>query len=162
MILELSSPSSVAPKRKRFRLYSVLFWLLVIGFSSTTFAGHWADSVFDQITNNSFIHLRHVDPYRRYLVHFMAEKNVHLTMFTVFAILLYQLLGDTKSKTAVVLTFGCCVGIFSEILQSFFPGRDPTVRDAAINLSGTCLGVLICLIANRLRRRVAKRPSTSI
>lgn len=155
MILELPSLPSATPARNRFRLWPVLLWLLVIAFSSTSIAGHWADHAFDRLTNNSFLHLRQIDPYRRYLVHFMAEKNVHLTMFTIFAVLFYRLLGNTRSKAALVLVFGCCVGIVSEILQGFFPGRDPTVRDAAINLSGTCLGVLICLIADRFRRRFA-------
>lgn len=136
----------------------VLFWLLVIAFSSTSAAGHWADVVFDRVAGAPFLHFRTLDPYRRSMIHFLAEKDIHLCMYAVFSALLYWSLGFTRSKALLVLGIGCAVGIGSELFQRFFPARDPSLRDVAINFAGTCLGVVICLVAVRLRRRTALSP----
>jgi VanZ family protein len=156
MALETSLPLNPVTKSNVQRLAAVLLWVVVIALSSTSFAGRWADIVFDQVASAPWFHFHSLDMYWRSMIHFLAEKDFHLWMYSIFAALLYWSLGSIKSKAAWVLGMGAAVGIGSEILQSVFPGRDPTVRDALINLAGTGLGVALCYAAARLSRTPEK------
>lgn len=75
------------------------------------------------------------------LVHLLADKGVHVSLFFVLALLLWKTLPDAQWKIARILLLGAAVGSASEFLQSFFPGRDPALRDVLINLGGTAVGV---------------------
>ena len=82
--------------------------------------------------------LRH--PYHgwQYLI---VDKGFHVTLFFILALLLCRALLPFPRRTLVVLAYGAVVGSCSEYLQSFFPGRDPALRDVLINLGGTALGL---------------------
>lgn len=118
----------------------VLFWLSLIAFSSTSWAGHWADSAFETVIGKPF-HLRSWEPENRSLIHFVAEKNVHLFLFAILGALLYWIFGSMERRTSLVLGIGSAIGIGSELLQMFFPKRDPSLRDVLINVTGIALGV---------------------
>src|SRR4051812_37152209 len=74
-------------------------------------------------------------------LHLAADKGLHVTLFAVLAILLHRAMVDPRNKVFRILSFGLVVGCCSEYLQSFFPDRDPAIRDVFINLVGTGLGV---------------------
>lgn len=76
--------------------------------------------------------------------HFVLKKAVHMTLFLVFAFLLTQALeGNRRQIVLMTLLAGGLTGCLSELLQNFFPGREPTVRDALINLTSTGIGALL-------------------
>ncbi len=63
-------------------------------------------------------------------------------MFFILALLLCQALPSGRRKEYQVIAAGAIIGSCSEYLQSFFPGRDPAIRDVLINVAGTALGLL--------------------
>lgn len=130
---------------------AVAAWLGVIAFSSTSMAGQGSEQAFFSLSSVLF---RYLHPsYTEYLtIHFLADKGVHVTLFAVLGILLWQAIPSWRWNAAIILAAGAVVGSFSEFLQSFFPGRDPAIRDVLINIGGTALGLVICFVISRLRR----------
>jgi VanZ family protein len=122
---------------------ALLAWVGVIFFSSTSLAGKASDTT---LTRFAVAHIRPYDIYDLYHrchVLFLAEKNVHLTMFIVLAMLIWRILPDMPHKAAVVFLCGTVIGCCSELAQCLFPGRDPAVRDVLINALGTGIGTAI-------------------
>ena len=92
-----------------------------------------------------------------FVLHLVADKGLHVTLFAVLAFLLWQAYASKQRKIVWILLTGLVVGSCSEFLQRFFPGRDPAVRDVLINLGGTALGVCLILLLNRQRTAAARR-----
>lgn len=84
-------------------------------------------------------------------IHFVAHKSVHVALFLVFAVLLWNALPEIRWKFALIVLIGLVAGTCSELLQRLFPDRDPSVRDVLINVSATVLGAAICLARKRER-----------
>ena len=76
-------------------------------------------------------------------VHLLADKGFHVTLFLVLAVLLWKALPPGSWKVAGILILGAIMGSASEFLQSFFPGRDPAIRDVLINIAGTAIGATL-------------------
>jgi VanZ family protein len=138
---------------------AVAGWLGVIAFSSTSAAGEGSERAFWSLSSFLF---RYVNPSHRLMValHLVADKGVHVTMFAVLAILLWKAVPPRAWKAAAILFAGAFVGSGSEFLQSFYPDRDPAIRDVVINIGGTAVGLLICFAASRWhsrRREIARR-----
>jgi len=131
---------------------AVLGCLSVIFFSSTSIGGAWATAGFRWMASRFLIHLHEgTPPYR--MVSFMAEKCFHLIVFAVFAMLVWKITPEILGKPFAILALGLVVGTTSELLQSLFPGRDPTFRDVVINLAGTVVGAAISLTFFKSRRQ---------
>lgn len=119
---------------------AVLAWIGVIFFSSTSIAAEWSETAFHFISHLLFRRLTTDDPSYNW-IHLIADKGFHVTLFSVLAILLWNLLANPRWKIARILVVGAIVGSCSEFLQRFFPGRDPAVRDVLINIAGTGVGI---------------------
>jgi VanZ family protein len=118
-------------------------WVCLVLFSSTSLAGQWADFAFHAIIGSSGSAM---NDHFTGVLHLIADKGFHVFMFAVLALLLSQVFeARTRSTAASVLVIAGVVGISSEVLQAFFPDRDPAIRDVLINFSGALLGVLINL-----------------
>ncbi|MGH9583304.1 MAG: VanZ family protein [Bryobacteraceae bacterium] len=131
---------------------AVAAWLGVIGFSSTSAAGQDSEQAFFSLSSILFKYL-HPNYTEARVIHFLADKGVHVAMFAELAILLWQAIPEWRWKIVAILLAGGFIGSCSEILQSFYPDRDPAIRDVLINLGGTALGIGICFAALRFRRR---------
>lgn len=138
--LSVSCPST--SKSRTWWRIAVLGWIGLIFFSSTSLAGRLSEQVFATLSNLLFQGWRSI-PGPDHPIHFVAEKGVHVTLFAVLAVLLWQALPDLPRKLGYVILAGTAVGCGSEFLQRFFPGRDPALRDVCINVSATALGALI-------------------
>ncbi len=72
-------------------------------------------------------------------MHLLAKKACHVLLFVVLGWLLSPV--PTRARwTRTVLAVVCCfvVGAISEVLQCYFPGRNPRFSDVLIDgLSGT-------------------------
>lgn len=144
--------------------FAVAGWLGVIAFSSTSAAGQDSEQAFYSLSTVlfRFLHPNYTE-YR--VIHFIADKGVHVTMFVVLAILLWQAIPRGHWKAAAILVAGGFVGSCSEILQSFYPDRDPAVRDVLINIGGTALGLAICFAVSRRyrhRSQAIKEPAETV
>jgi VanZ family protein len=140
--------------------FAVAAWLGLIAFSSTSAAGESSERAFSSL---SAILLRyfHVSDRVYWLFHFIADKGVHVTLFAVLAILLWQAIPQGRGKSVVILLAGGLVGSGSELLQRFFPDRDPAIRDVIINLGGTAFGLMLCWAVSRWQSRHTAREMTS-
>lgn len=128
--------------------FAVAAWIVVIFFSSTSTAGRWSENAFRYLTSA----FRSTDPPHFDLIHLLADKSVHVGLFCMLAILLWQALYHSRAKALKIIGLGAVVGSCSEFLQRFFPDRDPAVRDVLINIGGTCLGIAVCVAIIRFSR----------
>ncbi|MGI8960438.1 MAG: VanZ family protein [Bryobacteraceae bacterium] len=133
-------------------ILAVLAWVGVIFFSSTALASQWCERAFHFLSAMIFSHLR-PDDSSFGLIHLLADKGVHVSLFFVLALLLWKTLPNAQWKIARVLLLGAVVGSASEFLQRFFPGRDPALRDVLINVAGTAIGVGVSIAWIKHRSR---------
>jgi VanZ family protein len=135
---------------------AVIAWVGVIFFSSTSLALHLCESGFTWAT--TLVFGTQVIQHPSYNVwHLLADKGLHVTLFAVLGLLLWQAIPDVGWKPRrglgwkplCVLGLGLVVGSCSEYLQSFFPDRDPALRDVLINVCGTALGIALSLWIQR-------------
>jgi VanZ family protein len=125
-------------------------WVLVIFFSSTSLAARWCESAFSSISAWLMPAAAH-EPSE--LLHVIADKGLHVALFFVLALLLWNTVtAGGRVRFAVILAAGLVVGSLSEYLQSLFPDRDPALRDVLINLAGVAAGAAMCLAASSSHR----------
>ena len=129
--------------------WSALLWICVILFSSTSLALRWAEHSFIFLSSVLFSGIHHGSSYE--ILHLLADKGFHVSLFCILAILLWQALPGDQRKALLILAIGAVVGCCSEFLQRFFPDRDPAIRDVLINVGGTGLGILCCFAARKIR-----------
>jgi VanZ family protein len=125
-------------------MIAVIGWTALIFFSSTSLAGRLSEQAFDTLSTLLFQGWQSA-PGLYHPIHLIADKGVHVSLFAVFAVLLWKALPDLSHKLGYVILAGTVVGCCSEFLQRFFPGRDPAWRDVCINAAATILGALISL-----------------
>ena len=133
-------------------IWAVIAWIGVIFFSSTSLASKWAESTFRYFSDQLFSQLQN-SPDSFGIVHLLADKGFHVSLFCILAIFLWQALSPSSNKNWVILLCGAVVGSCSEFLQRFFPDRDPAIRDVFINIAGTALGLGLCHIVATLFSR---------
>lgn len=93
---------------------------------------------------------------------FIVKKSAHLVEFATLAVLLFRLLinsGMEKRKAgywAVLLSV--FYAVTDEVHQIFTPGRDPTVRDVAIDTAGAVFGVYFAgkILPERKKKKAFK------
>jgi VanZ family protein len=135
-------------------LWALVAWLGVIFFSSTSLASKWAETSFRTLSEVLLGGLSS-DSSSYGLLYLLTDKGFHVTMFCVFAVLLWRTLAHTENKIWVILIAGAIIGSCSELLQGLFPNRDPAVRDMLINVGGTALGIAACIVASQWKQRHA-------
>ncbi len=119
-------------------------WTGLILFSSTSLAAEYCERTFQRI--HAWLFGAYTPEASSGILHFIAEKGVHLTLFFVLGVLLSRLLPGTRLRRfAQVVVTGLIVGSASEFLQRFLPGRDPALRDVLINVAGAALGAVASL-----------------
>src|ERR1700733_4634197 len=118
-------------------------WIALIFFSSTSLAGRWSEGAFRFIANLLFGQALRSGASLYGVIHLVADKGVHVTLFTVLGILLWMCLPNASKQFILILLIGTAVGSLSEYLQFFFPGRDPAIRDVIINVVGTGFGIVV-------------------
>jgi VanZ family protein len=123
---------------------ALIVWIGLIFLSSTAFAAQWCEDAFRFLSAVMFGNLLR-DNSSYGLIHLLADKSVHVTLFLVFALLLWRVLPNTAWRIPAILVSGALVGSASEVLQRFFPGRDPALRDVAINICSTAIGTALCV-----------------
>ena len=122
-------------------------WIGIVLFSSTSLAGEWANAAYREIIS------------RTALPYFLAEKGFHVLLFGILGLVLSRMFrGSLLGSPSFVLLIALAVGVSSEALQAFFPGRDPALRDVIINLCGAILGVGLNALFDA--RRTTEKVST--
>jgi len=78
---------------------------------------------------------------------FLFKKTAHIVEYAILAILLYRAMigSDMDKKKALIISIvvASLYGFTDEFHQSFTPGREPKIRDVAIDTLGSLTGVLI-------------------
>lgn len=118
---------------------------MVILFSSTSLAAEYCEHSFLSIYRSTVgKHLASDEIYD--LLHLFADKGLHLVLFCVLGILLWGVFSVRGwRRVTYIVGMGLIVGTASEVLQAFFPGRDPAVRDVLINGTGAFIGAVASL-----------------
>jgi VanZ family protein len=140
--------------------FATACWIALIFFSSTSLAGKWSEEAFSYLSTFLLAGV-HPDSPGYGVVHLMADKGVHVSLFCVLAILLWKALRGTASRIPLILLWGGAIGSCSELLQTLYPDRDPAIRDVVINLFGVSIGIAVCRLGHRLqaRRQASKTDS---
>ena len=141
---------------------AAVLWICVIFFSSTSLASRWAEGSFS-LVGGFFLSSLASDPSCYGIVHLLADKGYHVSLFCILACLLWKAFAAQAHRSWLILLAGAVVGSCSEFLQNFFPDRDPAVRDVLINIGGVALGLLLCRLLFRSSHRSehAQRPVPS-
>ena len=131
-------------------VWVLIAWIGVIFSSSTSLAGKTSEQLFSYLSELLFPEL-HTETSSYATLHFVADKGVHVFLFCVLGILLWKELSKmgVGRKIATALLLGAIVGSCSEILQRFFPGRDPAITDVLINVGATAIGLAGCVFFAR-------------
>ena len=88
----------------------------------------------------------------------VPDYVLHTAEFTLLSLLLLRALdgglrrAHTASALAATLAFGVGYGLLDELHQSFVPGRDSSLRDAAVDAAATVLTVLVMARLGAARR----------
>src|ERR1700728_1510345 len=146
----------MSKRRSNRWIFAVLAWIFVIFFSSTSLAAAWADAAFEFVAGFFWGEMR-PDSGSYGLIHLLADKSFHVALFCILAILLWKALAPGSGKIPAILLAGAVVGSCSEILQAFFPGRDPAIHDVLINIVGTAVGTLLSRVVSKAS--VEKQPA---
>ena len=121
-------------------LLASLAWIGLIFFSSTSAAGRLSERIYRVLFGDG-------SQSGAGFLHFIAEKSVHVTLFFVLGLLLIHMYDGSRPqrfwKAAVT---GLIIGSLSEYLQSFFPDRDPAIRDVLINFVSASIGAAIASV----------------
>lgn len=138
--------------------WALCAWTGVIFFSSTSLAEVESERGFSYISHILSLEKERAGSFYQ-IVHFLADKGVHVFLFSVLGLLLWQVVPETRYKIWIIFLAGTLIASCSEFLQRFFPGRDPAVADVLINLCGTAIGVSVRLafITIGARRRCDAR-----
>jgi VanZ family protein len=136
-------------------LWAVIVWIGVIFFSSTSLASKWAERAFRALSEVLLGGLSASSSSYGFL-HLIADKGFHVTLFCVLAVLLWRTLVHAQNRVWVILIAGAITGSSSELLQRLFPDRDPAPRDVLINVGGTALGIVACIVASRRKQPQAQ------
>ena len=103
---EWSTPlHKTARKTKAFWIIAVLGWTALILFSSTSLAGHWSEQAYTVLSSWLFGGWTSI-PGPEHPLHLIADKGVHVTLFAVFALLLWKALPDLPRKFGAVFLAG--------------------------------------------------------
>ena len=137
--------------------WAAIAWIGVIFFSSTSLAGQSSEEAFSALSH--FVIQLQPGTSSYNVAHLLADKGVHIGLFAVFAVLLWGALASANRKIAWILLIGAFIGSCSELLQNFFPGRDPAIRDVFINIGGTALGVIFRIAILKLCWRERQVPA---
>jgi VanZ family protein len=122
---------------------AALAWTGVILLSSTSTAAVWSEEVFRWLSGLFLGRVLRAGSSLYGFIHLLADKGVHVTLFLVLSVSLWKIVPPGPRKIARILIIGGIVGSASEFLQSFFPGRDPAIRDIVINVAGTAFGIAL-------------------
>jgi hypothetical protein len=121
------------------RALCVLPVLGVIALSCTDAAGGWCSKAFDSVFRSWVSQGQEAF----WTIRFLAEKSVHVTMFTILGAVLSAAFHGVKREAVLALTAGCAIGCCSELFQRLFPTRDPSIRDVLIHWSSVSVGVAL-------------------
>jgi VanZ family protein len=135
--------------------WTLVGWIGVIFLSSTSLAGEKSEQAFSYLSEVFLVRLRTATSFQG-VVHLLADKSVHLGLFCVLGILLWKTLANAKRRIPVVLLQGAIIGSCSELIQGFFPGRDPAISDVLVNVVGTAIGIAISIAIAKVRTPTKK------
>lgn len=141
--------------------WALLGWIGLIFFSSTSFAGDEGERAFTHLCQMLMPQL-HTGAPSYGAVHFLAHKTIHISLFLVLGILFWKVLPNVRRKIAIILLLGAVVGSCSELLQVFFPERDPAISDVLINIGGTALGITISVVFVRIQGDTGRRRKAEV
>lgn len=82
---------------------------------------------------------------------FNPPEWIHITVFAWLGLLIW--LGQAKMRGWTGLALIAALGVAAELAQWLADGREPNLVDAALNVAGGALGVLLAIALRRLFKR---------
>ena len=142
-VLQSTSPRPRRPNRPERGVLSPLFLLFVLGFMLMT--SLWPM----ETTSPGATLLYRIDP--------NLQNFLHLPMLMIFAFVFLDFLHhhdlEPKFRWVWLAAGGSGVCLVLEGLQSFVPGRYPSVTDMLVNLCGLAVGSGLYQVLKRIRRK---------
>ncbi|HEU0275052.1 MAG TPA: VanZ family protein [Candidatus Udaeobacter sp.] len=129
----------------------LLIWLGLIFLDST-------DLMSAQHTSRFIVPLLHwlnpnISPEATESLHFIIRKCAHVGEYAILALLLFRVagymtnLGWSMPMLSLTIWSVCLfVAVTDEFHQTFVPSRGPSIRDIAIDSSGSIVGLLIAAV----------------
>jgi VanZ like family len=131
------------------RALALLSVLPVVGataVSCTDAAGAWCSRAFDV----GFRALFGNAGAAFWTIRFVAEKSVHVTLFTTLGAVLFLAFRGVQRRAWLAVASGFALGCCSELFQRLFPTRDPAIRDVFINGTGVGSGVILSFCCEKV------------
>ena len=94
-------------------------------------------------------------------LHAFVRKAAHFLEFVAIAViaslLLWRLCGEHPVQNLIYVLFGSLfIAVTDEYIQSFSPGRSPSVRDIVIDFAGAVTGALTVFVCILIIRKIKK------
>lgn len=96
-----------------------------------------------------------------WLTNLLVRKTAHFSEYALLSIMVHNAFAEDSKlsmcRFAVMCVIPVLVASVDETIQHFVPGRCGTPVDVLIDCCGAAFGILVCLMARRVSRRVKTR-----
>ena len=96
-----------------------------------------------------------------FLTNLLVRKTAHFSEYALLSIMVHNAFAEDSKlsmrRFAVMCAIPVLVASVDETIQLFVPGRCGTPVDVLIDYCGAAFGILVCLMARRVSRRVKTR-----
>ena len=96
-----------------------------------------------------------------FLTNHLVRKTAHFSEYALLSIMVHNAFAEDSKlpirRFAVMCVIPVLVASVDETIQHFVPGRCGTPADVLIDWCGAAFGILVCLMARRVSRRVKTR-----
>jgi VanZ family protein len=79
-----------------------------------------------------------------------VRKNAHFFAYLILGVLVMNALRGKSLALLICVLYA----ISDEVHQMFVPGRGPQVKDVFIDSAGVAVGILVCLVILRIRKKI--------
>ena len=98
---------------------------------------------------------------QRFLFYIDIRKIAHFVLFFIFGITSFLIFNVDNDKLRYAVCFGVSIvlSIADEVHQSFVAGREATVRDVFIDITGAAFGLFFVYIVDRIIAAIKRKKS---
>lgn len=129
---------------------AVLLWMVVI-FNLSSQPAHQSNKLSTGVTQVIVETVAKVAPNTNFdISNHIVRKNAHFFAYLILGVVVMNAIRGKSLSLLICVLYA----IWDEVHQMFVPGRGPGVKDVFIDSSGAAVGILVCLVIMRIKKKV--------